>query len=271
MEIKKILAISIILLFIGVAVAPNINLSVVKASDDNDLVEVITQACGIKGYGNTTVKLTREQYQNLEVYLDDFEAKLNQTTTKEEVTALYKEAIVELNDYGLLPKGMSISLAERLVIGNTLYDKLSGFFKRVPMSDYGIKNMKCFVYAEANGMVIPLCVGILSSIGSVIVGILLEQGRLYLLMWLALLFSPLGLIYFGSALFSTLNPINILSFVALDFGTNYKLTTISYIPYKIFEGDLNNHEYDLIGYTGLKLITPDIMYFFGRTLFVISY
>jgi len=41
-EIKKLLAIGIIFLFIGVAVAPSINSSVVKASDD--LVEVTSQA-----------------------------------------------------------------------------------------------------------------------------------------------------------------------------------------------------------------------------------
>jgi hypothetical protein len=40
--VKKGLVVSIILLFIGVAVLPNINLSVVKASNDNDLVEVTT-------------------------------------------------------------------------------------------------------------------------------------------------------------------------------------------------------------------------------------
>jgi hypothetical protein len=57
--IRKQLAVGIILLFIGVAVAPSINQSIVTASQDDDLVEVTTQACGIKGYGNTTVKLIR--------------------------------------------------------------------------------------------------------------------------------------------------------------------------------------------------------------------
>jgi hypothetical protein len=42
---KKILAIGVILLFIGVAVAPSINQSVATASQDDDLVEVTTQAC----------------------------------------------------------------------------------------------------------------------------------------------------------------------------------------------------------------------------------
>jgi len=41
--LKKGLVVSVILLFIGVAIAPSINFTVVKASSDNDLVEVTTQ------------------------------------------------------------------------------------------------------------------------------------------------------------------------------------------------------------------------------------
>jgi len=115
--VKKGLVVSVILLFIGVAIAPSINFNVVKASDDNDLVEVTTQACGIKGYGNTTVKLTRQRYQNLEQYLVEFRARLNTTTTREEAVPIFKEAVVELNKYGLLPKGMSVERAQKLVTG----------------------------------------------------------------------------------------------------------------------------------------------------------
>jgi hypothetical protein len=115
MEMKKILTVGIILLFIGIAIAPGINQSIVKASQDDDLVEVTTQACGIKGYGDTTVKLTREQYNDLEEYLTGFQAKLNQTTTQEEAIPIFKEAVVELNKYGLLPKAMSVKQAQKLV------------------------------------------------------------------------------------------------------------------------------------------------------------
>jgi hypothetical protein len=270
--IRKWLAIGIILIFLGVAIAPSINTGIVTATQEKDLIEVTTQACGIKGYGNTTVKLTREQYKDLKVYLNDFDARLKQTKTKEEVIVLYKEAIIELNNYGLLPKGLSIPLAERLVIGNNIYDKLSGFFKHLPMSDYNIENMKCFVYAEANGLVIPLCLGILFTIGGFIAAKLMEHGGDLLLLLLIytflLIFVPLTWV---GGLFSTLNPINILSVVLLSQGENYKLTTKSFFPYYTsFEGDMDDNEYLLFGYTGLKLITPEIMYIFGRTLFVIE-
>jgi hypothetical protein len=117
--IGKCLTVGIILLFICVAIAPSINHSVVKASQDDDLVEVTTQAYGIKGYGNTTVKLTKEQYQDMEQYLVDFRARLNQTTTREEAVPIFREAVMELDKYGLLPEGMGVERAQQLVIGRS--------------------------------------------------------------------------------------------------------------------------------------------------------
>jgi hypothetical protein len=117
--IRKWLTIGIILLFIGVSVAPSINQSVVTASQEDDLVEVTTQACGIKGYEDTTVKLTRQQYNDLEQYLVKFRARLNQTSTPEEVVAIFKEAILELDKNGLLPMGMNAAQAQQLILGST--------------------------------------------------------------------------------------------------------------------------------------------------------
>ncbi len=105
---KRILAIGVILLFIGVAVAPSINQSVVKASTDDDLVEVTTQACGIKGYGNTTVKLTREQTIEIDQLFESINIKMNNATSREESVRIYHDAIIELDKYGLLPQGMTI-------------------------------------------------------------------------------------------------------------------------------------------------------------------
>jgi hypothetical protein len=150
---RKCLAVGIILLFIGVSVAPSINQSVVKASTDDDLVEVTTQACGIRGYGDTTVKLTKEQYQNLEQYLVEFRARLNQTSTREEAVPIFKEAVVELDRYGLLPKGMSVQRVERLVIGEYLNKNLlNGQEKSIhtPVSERGrLHNRFCLIAGGA--------------------------------------------------------------------------------------------------------------------------
>ena len=127
-RMKKEIVVSIIFLFISVSVVPSINFNTVKASTDDDLVEVTTQACGIQGYGNTTVKLTREQYQNLEEYLVEFRARLNQTSTRGEAVPIFKDAVVELYKYGLLGS-LSIEQAFHLVTffnGNTVDKSIKG-------------------------------------------------------------------------------------------------------------------------------------------------
>ena len=152
MRMKKIFVVGVIFLFIGIAIAPSINFNVVKASNDNDLVEVATQACGIKGYGNTTVKLTKEQYQNLEQYLAEFRARLNQTSTREEAVPVFKEAVIELNKYGLLPKGMSVERAQKLVLGpyqNTkLLKGLEKLSDKSENSSFEGRNKNCLIYGE---------------------------------------------------------------------------------------------------------------------------
>ena len=195
MKMKKILALGVIFLFIGVAVAPNINFTVVKASNDNDLVEVTTQACGIKGFGNTTVKLTREQYQNLEQYLIDFRARLNQTTTREEAVPIFKEAVVELNKYGLLPKGMSVEQSQRLVTGqyqnkNMMRVQAKLLHNHLLTLDNN-SNYLCLVSGQVNNScsIFPL-INVLSYLTSFFVAF---SAGIALLLWL-LLKNPLFII-----------------------------------------------------------------------------
>lgn len=113
----KGLTVGIILFFIGVAIAPSINTNVVKASHEDQFITVTTHACGIEGFRDTTVKLTREQYNDLEQYLVGFRARLNQTSTREETARLFRHVVVILHSYGLLPEHMSIKEAQRVVTG----------------------------------------------------------------------------------------------------------------------------------------------------------
>ena len=150
MEMKKILVVGIIFLFISVAVAPNINQSIAKASYDDDLVEVTAQACGIEGYEDATVTLTKEQYQDLEQYLDEFREQLNQTTTREEAVPLFKEAMMELESYQLLPKGMSVEQAQKLIATER---HLPNVPPRLKNSLSGFINVFCFFAAVTNDVV----------------------------------------------------------------------------------------------------------------------
>lgn len=114
-HMKTLGSIIVILLIISIFI-PVVNQSIIKASQNDDLIEVTTQACGIQGYENTTVKLTKEQYQDLEQYLVEFRERLNQTSIREEAVPIFKEAVVELEKYGLLPRGMSENQTLKLIL-----------------------------------------------------------------------------------------------------------------------------------------------------------
>jgi hypothetical protein len=146
------LAVGIILLFVGVTLAPSINFTVVKASNDDDLIEVTAQACGMNGFKETAIKLTTQQYRNLEKYLVQFRAQLDQTTTREEAVPIFKQAVLELNKYGLLPKGLNVEQAQRLVIEG--YQNILTMCRdKTRLSDYQLlnnSNFFCLIAGETN-------------------------------------------------------------------------------------------------------------------------
>jgi hypothetical protein len=147
------LVVGIVLLFIGVAVSPSINCHVIKASDDQDIIDVTAEACGVKGFGRTTMQLSRQQYQDLEQYLDGFRARLNQTITKIEVILLFKDAVVELNKYHLLPRGMSVTKAQTLVTGCYLDSPvIQGITEAAKKkTSNNLTNTFCFIAGLTNG------------------------------------------------------------------------------------------------------------------------
>jgi hypothetical protein len=171
--LRKGLTVAVILLFVGVAVAPSINFSVVKAASDNELIEVTSEACGIKGYGNTTVKLTIRQYHEVEQLFDELNIQLDKAKTREDVVTIYHNAIIGLNKYGLLPKGMTIELAQRLVTGryqHSITDNplLTKLIHKRGLGDY-YSNAFCFVFARGGSwfggsVLIPIWINLLIAL-----------------------------------------------------------------------------------------------------------
>jgi len=269
--LKKGVAATIILLFLGVAVVPSINISIVKAATDNDLVEVTTKAYGIKGFGNHTVKLTKQQNQNLEQYLVEFRARLNTTTTREEAVPLFKEAVVELNKYGLLPKRMSVEHAQRLVTG---YYQNSNMLRKIQNEVQSIakikqkqnlnpnmKNAFCLLFAAATKIpgyspspfIIPF--GVLLFFGlipAILVSLIGDQE-------LANTLAELGLFIW------TLNPFRIFNFVLF---MGYELDLRSFGLKGLVHENINSGGF-FMGYSGLMLSPiSDKTYFLGFALSV---
>jgi hypothetical protein len=269
--LKKSRVIIAILLFVEIAIIPNIPSSVVKATTEDASVEVTAQACGINGFGNTTVKLTKQQYQNLKQYLVDFRSRLNQTTTKEEAVPLFKETVVELNTYGLLPKGMTVGLVDRLVSGYHQNSKLLSHFKNDFQNRWNKKqnenanpnfmNVFCLLFAAAtkipeyhpNPFIIPFGILlVLALIPAIIVSFYGSQD-------LANTLAELGLFLW------TMNPFRVFNSV-LCMGYDIELNSIGLKG--VVHETLNNGG-AFMGFSGL-MISPlnDKTYFIGYAFVV---
>jgi hypothetical protein len=292
--IGKCLAVGIILLFIGVAVAPSINSSIAKKSNDNDLVEVTSQACGIQGFGNTTVKLTKQQFQDVQQYLVDFRARLNQTTTREQAVPIFKDAVVELNRYGLLPKGIGVEQAQRLVLGiyqNSQYVEFIDKMQSSSRKTYGDEeNALCLIAGESTNTLfregIPACLTLILEFL-----MFLHEGPLLTI-----------LVFFGIGnLISFLNPIQVMSVIGLGYWPNGYPPQLEPVPASgwistkglknvsfsgtMFGGFKRNKFFDflmffnlyyqyfvgVLGFLGIKIYLPDVKsYFYFGFSFKIS-
>jgi len=142
--IKKELAIVFILLFIGFSIAPSINANVSK---DSELFEITTEICGLNGEMNT-VHITKEKAEEVEQLINDIERRLNKVETKEKAVEIFKEAIIELDEFYLL-NGLSVNHLERVVDRCNSISKLVGFLNRFFMNEIraenDVNNILCLV------------------------------------------------------------------------------------------------------------------------------
>ena len=105
----RLLVFAVIFLFLGITIAPSINAN----ASNKALVEFTTEVCGLNG-GKQTVKLTQEEAEEVEILFDSIRERLNAAESIVEAEEIFKEAVVELDKYGLLG-GLRVKQAQRLV------------------------------------------------------------------------------------------------------------------------------------------------------------
>ena len=108
---EKHLTIFTVSILVSISILPSLS----TAAKNDSLIQVTTETCNLAGYGPKTVSLTTDQYNNLDQYCTNFHTKLTQATTLQQVTCLYKEAVVVLHSFNLLPSGMTLQKAQYLV------------------------------------------------------------------------------------------------------------------------------------------------------------
>jgi hypothetical protein len=101
--------------------------------------------------GYNSVKNTQEeniQYDHIRKISNDLKIKLDKVITKQEALVLVDKAIVELNEHGLLPKGMSEKQAHRLV--TRCFSKSDSLQFIQSKNDNETGNTNCLVIGFAN-------------------------------------------------------------------------------------------------------------------------
>lgn len=110
---KKILLGSIIA--VAIIVLSSFSSVVGKVSVDDELVEFDVEFCGLDK--KHSVKLTQQEADEVDLLFDDIEQQLSEVETRDEAEVIFKDAIVELDKYGLLG-GLSVRQTQQMVIQN---------------------------------------------------------------------------------------------------------------------------------------------------------
>ena len=146
---RKGLVLGVFVLFVGIAVQPGIIAADSIKSDNSEMVEITIQICKGDEAEDHNVILSQKQAEELESLINRTKAKLDAVETLEETSAIFNDAVVSLYELGVLPEGMSIEEAKRLVNGMdqnpNVINKLEQWFFRNQEKIETFDNFLCLI------------------------------------------------------------------------------------------------------------------------------
>lgn len=128
-SIRKGFVIGIILLFVGMGIQPAFAKMPVD-SNNSELVEITVEIYEVDKTYNHTVMLTREQAEELDILIKNIETELDSADNSNEAKKIFKDKIVSLNELGLIPKSISLTEVQDLVIGEQQNQRILNIFER---------------------------------------------------------------------------------------------------------------------------------------------
>jgi len=255
---KKILIGSIV---VALIVLSSFSSVVGKVSSDEELVEFNVEFSGLGK--KHTVQLTQQEADEVELLFDEIEERLSKVETRDEAEEIFKEAVVELDRYGLLG-GLSVRQAQRLVTGKYQKSSNNGLRKSNPSNDE-LYNTHCLVLGTSLSHTYYFPTSLIKSIFNMISYFLHNRGFILLSILFSLIYSKIRAIIFD------VKPIHFYCDVAFGYmvvipplyhyvypasGTIY---TIGVEGIKSLSGeffglfDLSGYRTGMIGFTGLKI------------------
>jgi len=224
---RKGFVLGIFVLFVGIAVQPGIIAADSIKSDNSEMVEITIQICKGDEAEDHNVILSQKQAEELESLINRTKAKLDAVETLEETSAIFNDAVVSLYELGVLPEGMSIEEAKRLVNGMdqnpNVINKLEQWFFRNQEKIETFDNFLCLIAGHTDrtffigpSLIPSLFLTIITAVSIELLDILLS-------------------ILFISGLFNSsfFNPIQINWFILFMLFGGLNLLTWQFIPLAI--------------------------------------
>ena len=112
---KKTFVVLSFFLCIGFIIAPISSMYTVSASAGNIPVKITTRVSDFTAETTVMVQLTEQQTRDVRIIFDDLKNRLTTAESTEETQRIFNDTIIELDRYNLLPEGMSVEHAQRLV------------------------------------------------------------------------------------------------------------------------------------------------------------
>ena len=128
-SLRNIMVIGFLFLFLSLTVLSNVNAK--SFTNDADLVSMKTQASYLRKDSTYTIQVPPQHIQTIQIIFDDLKNRLSTAESSQQTQSIFNDALIELNKYHLLPAGMNVQQAQRLV---TTHQRTVPKFHRSPLN-----------------------------------------------------------------------------------------------------------------------------------------
>jgi len=147
---KKVLSILIIFLVVNTASITSITAFKTSTSNDKDFVEFTVITHGQLDMKSQIVKLPQKDAKMIEKLFDEIKKNVDSAKTKEEIIAVFNEALIIFDTYGVLGD-ISLQDAQKLFSDDYQSPKLESFFRKTHLRILDDnENMDCLIVGKTS-------------------------------------------------------------------------------------------------------------------------
>jgi len=103
------------ILFLLISSSSVTYVTIANITAEKDLVTMTTRTCSLTRDTTQIIQITKQQARDIQMVFENLKDRLSNAETTEETQRIYEETIIELDQNNLLPEGMSVEQAQRII------------------------------------------------------------------------------------------------------------------------------------------------------------